>query len=119
MVHFVMGPEAAPVELPLVLQGLAVPSPRSSIGSGNVASVAKVVVLGGAYDEATVESLHSLCAQTSGARTVPWLRQDTTKPAPPIGPEYGKAMVQRTKEALKRLAEEGRLDGTDGGVYYY
>ena len=114
-----MGLEAAPVELPVVLQGLAVPSPRSSIGSGNISSVARVVILGGAFDEATVESLHSLCTQTSGARTVPWLRQDTTKPTPPLGPEYGKAMVQRTKEALKRLVEEGRLDGNDGGVYYY
>jgi hypothetical protein len=41
------------------------------------------------------------------------------KPAPPLGPEYGKAMVARSKEALLKLQAEGKLDGTDDGLYYY
>ena len=119
VVHFILGPQAALDELPLVLQGRPVPSASSSIGSGDIASVGRVVILGGAFDEATIESLRSLCAQTTGARRVPWLRQDTTKPTPPLGPKYGKAMIQRTKETLKRLADEGKLDGSDGDVYCY
>jgi len=40
----------------------------------------------------------------SDANHVPWLRADASKPAPPIGPEYGKAMVERAKECLGGLA---------------
>ena len=46
---------------------------------------------------------------SAGIRPIPWLRPDTTKPAPPLGPEYGKALVARVKELLARLEQEGKM----------
>lgn len=49
-------------------------------------------------------------SERSDAKRVPWLRADTSKPAPPLGPEYGKAMVQRSKECLGGLAETDAME---------
>jgi hypothetical protein len=48
---------------------------------------------------------------------VPWLRLDLSKPAPPLGPAYGKALVERIKVVMKELEEVGKM-GRDG-VYFY
>jgi hypothetical protein len=111
-----MTAEAASEELPLILQGSAPPTQTSTIGSGNIASIARAVVLGGAYED---ETIRESCVKVSGARNVPWLKQDKTKPTPPLGPSYGEAMVQRVREAIHQLEKEGKLDGNDGGVYFY
>jgi len=52
-------------------------------------------------------------------KKVPWLRPDTSKPAPPLGPEYGKALVVRIKELMADLQKQGKLDGGEDGVYWY
>lgn len=44
---------------------------------------------------------------------------DREKPAPPLGPEYGKHVVGRVKETLLGMEKDGKLDKGDGGVYMY
>ena len=56
---------------------------------------------------------------SSGSSGVLWLRHDGSKPAPPLGPEYGKAIVQRVKDTLGKLAAEGRLGSGEDGVHWY
>lgn len=50
-------------------------------------------------------------------KKVPWLRPDLTFKMPPVGPEYGKIMVERVRKGLKKLTEEGKMDGE--GVYLF
>lgn len=52
-----------------------------------------------------------------GIKPVPWLRPDLSKPAPLLGPEYGKAMVERIKVTVKELKEKGTRS-EDAVVYY-
>jgi hypothetical protein len=44
---------------------------------------------------------------------------DREKPAPPIGPEYGKHVVGRVKETLLAMEKEGKLIAGDGGIYKF
>ncbi|KAH8204936.1 hypothetical protein TruAng_000819 [Truncatella angustata] len=62
------------------------------------------VTLGGGYDDAGTEVIMKAAA---GIRPVPWPRSDLAKPAPPLGPEYGKALVARIKVLLAKLEKEG------------
>ncbi|GKT47180.1 uncharacterized protein ColSpa_07361 [Colletotrichum spaethianum] len=125
VIHFITSPASGAVILPALLAAQPPPShpETSTIGSGNYAAAPRVVVLGGAFDEAATAVLQTAVAharaQSADVRTVPWLRQDSSKPAPPIGPEYGQAMVVRVKEALARLEGEGKLDGSYGGDEWY
>ncbi|OLN87223.1 hypothetical protein CCHL11_03602 [Colletotrichum chlorophyti] len=121
VVHFITTPVSGAVILPALLSNQPPPShpDSSAIGSGNYATPPRAVILGGAFDDATTEVLRKAVAETQGAREVPWLSQDSSKPAPPLGPEYGKAMVARVKEALTRLEGEGKLDGSYGGAEWY
>lgn len=43
-------------------------------------------------------------------KLIPWLCPDSTKPAPLLGPEYGKALVTRIKELLEQLSKGGKLN---------
>jgi hypothetical protein len=45
------------------------------------------------------------------------LRPDLRKASPPIGPEYGKAVVERTKACLQKLKEEKPQE--ERGLYFY
>lgn len=45
----------------------------------------------------------------TGIHPVPWLRPDLSKPAPPLGPEYGKALVARIKKLVPELEKEGKM----------
>jgi hypothetical protein len=103
----------------VVLQGKIPDEPSSTIGSGNVAAGPKAVIMGGLFDKAGAEAIREACRATEGAKTVPWLLQDTTKPTPPLGPEYGKLMVQRVKDALAALEKEGKLDAGDDEFHWY
>lgn len=46
---------------------------------------------------------------SQGLHPIPWLRPDFSKPAPPLGPEYGKALVQRVKVLLAEMERDGRM----------
>ena len=54
---------------------------------------------------------------SAGIKPIPWLRPDMSKPAPPLGPEYGKALVARIKVLLEQLDREGKLE--EEKVHWY
>lgn len=75
------------------------------------------MLLGAGYDDAAVEEMRKACKDAGVTNGIPWLRPDTTKPAPPLGPEYGKALVARIKELMGHLADQHKLD--EDAVLYY
>lgn len=121
MVQFILTPEACISEISVILQGQAPSNPSSTLGSGDVSRRLVAIILGGAYAD-TFDQVHrgvEAAFASSGSSKVSWLPQDGSKPAPPLGPEYGKAMVQRVKDTLSRLAVEGKLGAGETGVYWY
>ncbi|KAI8653552.1 hypothetical protein NCS55_01342300 [Fusarium keratoplasticum] len=122
VVHFVLAGESGQAIIPPLLAGQSPPShsESSTIGSGNYSQVPRAILLGGAFDEATIAPLRDAVKATSGARNVPWILQDLTLPAPPVGtPEYSALMTKRSKDALVKLEQEGKLDGGHDGIEWY
>ncbi|EEU36379.1 uncharacterized protein NECHADRAFT_97412 [Fusarium vanettenii 77-13-4] len=122
VVHFVLAGESGQTIIPPLLAGESPPShPESStIGSGNYAQVPRAILLGGAFDEGTIATLRDAVKATSGARKIPWILQDLTLPAPPVGtPEYSALMTKRSKDALLKLDQDGKLDGSHDGIEWY
>lgn len=112
--HFVMTPEDGASQIPAILRGENPPAPKSELGTKDYSTAPVAVILGGGYDDAGVEQMMKASV---GTKPVPWLRPDLTKPAPPLGPEYGKALVARIKELLAQLEKEGKLD--EEKVHWY
>ncbi|KAM5361426.1 hypothetical protein ACJZ2D_013116 [Fusarium nematophilum] len=122
VIHFVLPGESGPAIIPAILAGHPPPShpERSSIGSGNYSEVPRAILFGGAYDDVTVAHFRDVAKVFPGARSVPWVRQDKTRDAPPVtSPEYPKVIVQRSKDALLQLQKDGKLDGTHGELEWY
>ena len=117
-----MSVEAALAEIPVILRGETPTTSSSSIGTGNISADRRpvAVILGGGFSE-TFDQVHDgvEAALGSSSSGVAWLRHDGTKPAPPVGPEYGKAMVQRTRDLLAELKEGGKLGTGKSDVYWY
>ena len=116
VIHLILTPEAGKSEIPALLRG---ETPKSStdiedIGTKNYSKPPAVVILGAGYDDSQIAEMREAC---EGKSSIPWLRPDISKPAPPLGPAYGKALVDRIKVLLKELAEEGKLEGD--AVYFY
>ncbi|KAM0325341.1 hypothetical protein ACHAQA_007326 [Verticillium albo-atrum] len=123
VIHFIKpGPSGASL-LPALIAGREPPShpDSSAIGTGNYSQPPRAVILGGAFDDEVMNPMRAAVEEKNeSARRVPWLRQDTTKEAPPVGtPEYAQAVVDRVKVALARLDGEGKLNGEYGGVEEY
>ncbi|KAF6814937.1 hypothetical protein CSOJ01_03767 [Colletotrichum sojae] len=121
VVHFITTPASGAEIIPALLAGREPPThpDSSSIGSGEYAETPRAVILGAAFDEEATQTLRKAVSEAPDARKVPWLRHDAGKPAPPIGPEYGLAVVARVREVLERLEGEGKLDGTYGEDVWY
>ncbi|KAK2027448.1 hypothetical protein LX32DRAFT_640926 [Colletotrichum zoysiae] len=127
VIHFITSPTSGASILPALLESRTPPFhvETSTIGSGNYAAAPRAVILGAAFDDAAATVLQEAVADararsSAGVRTVPWLRNDPSKPAPPRGgPGYGEAVVSRVREALVRLEDEGKLDGSYGGDEWY
>ena len=115
VIHAIFSPEAGVTQIPFVLRGEA-PSPKDveNVGTQNYSRPAATVILGGAYDDAMVSQMREACKESS---RVPWLRLNQSTPTPPLGPEYGKALVERIKVGLKELEAKGNMK--EDGVYYY
>lgn len=114
--HFVLTPEAGAKEIPQVLQGIMPDVKSSDIGSGNLDRGVKAVILGGAYHD---EGINAMKEAASSVVNIPWVKQDITQPTPPLGPEYGKAMVARVRESLGKLEASGKLGAGEGGIFWY
>ncbi|RBQ73591.1 hypothetical protein FVER14953_10872 [Fusarium verticillioides] len=122
VVQFILPGNSGQVLIPALLAGQSPPShpDSSAIGSGNYNNAPRAVVLGGAFEESDIATLRDAVKAVDGARSVAWVRQDTTLPAPPVtSPEYPKLMTRRTKEAVIKLDKEGKLDGTYDGLEWY
>ena len=109
-----MTPEAGEAQIPAILKGEQAPAADSELGTKDYSKPPLAIILGGGYDDAAAEKMMKAA---EGLRPVFWLRPDLTKPAPPLGPEYGKALVLRIKELLGKLVKEGKT--SDGKVEWY
>lgn len=105
------------VEIPALLKGETVTT-DNEVGSHDYSKVPEVVILGGGYDDAMIDEMRK-ATKEAGASEVPWLSPDTTKPAPPLGPEYGKALVARLKIVMNEMQAEGKLSQGTEGVFWY
>ncbi|KAK7746394.1 hypothetical protein SLS53_002353 [Cytospora paraplurivora] len=110
VIHFVMHPETGAVQIPAILRGEQPPSSDSELGSKDYSMKPVAIILGAGYDDAGVEVLRKA---STGIYPIPWLRPDLSKPAPPLGPEYGKALVGRIKELLPQLEKEGKSNSEE------
>jgi hypothetical protein len=107
VIHVILTPEAGVSDIPLLLEGKTPPSSDpGDLGTRDYSQRAAAVVTGGGYDDAAFQIMRDAC---KGKSNIPWLRPDLSVPTPPLGPLYGKAMVERVKACLDNLAEEGKL----------
>jgi hypothetical protein len=107
--------------VPQILNG-HVPGPderSSALGSGDWTTPPRAVMFGGGYTDEEIEELRNLVGTGETAVRIPWLRVDFSIPAPPLGPEYGKAVTQRGKALLDRLVQEGKLEQGNDEVYFF
>lgn len=105
VIHFVMTPEGGEEQIPAIFKGEA-PSANSELGSKDYSQKPVAVILGAGYDDNGVQRMMEA---SKGLHPIPWLRPDLSKPAPPLGPEYGKALVQRIKVLLAEMEKDGKM----------
>lgn len=109
-----MSPQGGATQIPAILKGDKSVPADSELGTKDYSMPPVAIILGGGYTDADIELMFNASA---GIRPIPWLRPDLTKPAPPLGPEYGKALVKRIKELLVELEKEGKMN-TEQVVWY-
>lgn len=108
-------------EIPILSRG-EIPSPRNPHGSDDWSTPPKAIVFAAVYRDRDIDLYRKLTLEAAGdepKNLIPWLRVDTSIPAPPIGPELVKALCLRAKDALKKLNEEGKLVAGGAVDYYY
>ncbi|KAI1383674.1 uncharacterized protein F4822DRAFT_84507 [Hypoxylon trugodes] len=138
VVYFATSPQSGLTDIPQVLSGqiptaASVPGTNkigngTKVGSGNlIHGIPKAIVLGAVtYDDEWIESLRK---EIPDGKQVPVLKREFDSSAAavgsggatPVGSEKGKveAAAERAIEVLKKLEEEGKLEGGDEGVYDY
>ncbi len=109
-----MSPESGAIQIPAILKGDQSPPSDSALGSKDYSKSPVAIIMGGAFDDAGIEVMMKA---SEGIKPVPWLRPDLTKPTPPLGPEYGNAMVARVKVLLEQLKKEGKMN--EEKVHWY
>ena len=113
VIHLFLSPEAAATDIPHILKG-ELPTAEPDLGTKNYSKLPVAIVLGAAYTDENVTAMRKDCTIE-----VPWLRADNSKPTPSLGPEYGKAMVERVKASLGQLKSEGKLGPGNAGDFWY
>ncbi|KFY09021.1 hypothetical protein V492_05695 [Pseudogymnoascus sp. VKM F-4246] len=117
-IHVVFSAAAGARDIPPILSGQTPPATdEPNVGTGDYSKKADAVIVGGAYDDEKLNEMRNACADLPGNGGVVWLRPNMSTPTPPLGPAYGKAMVDRCKACLKELELGGKL-GVDG-LYFY
>ncbi|CAG8972203.1 hypothetical protein HYALB_00007345 [Hymenoscyphus albidus] len=93
----------------------------NELGSKNYTAIPKAVIMGAGYSDTDVDSIRKACRDVQ-TPSIPWLQSDTSLPTPPLGPEYGRALVVRIKAPMMRMEkdkqESGKIESTDDIVYY-
>lgn len=98
--------ESGKTQIKAIFEGDQSPPSDSDLGSKAYSKKPIAVILGGGFtDEDTTEMMRT----TAHVHPVPWLRPDKSKPTPPLGPEYSKAMVARIKERIPQLEKDGQM----------
>jgi hypothetical protein len=115
VIHVISSAAAGACDIPALLRG-ETPSPADphNRGTRNYSKTAVAVVAGRMFDDESFNKMRDACKGRSNA---PWLRQDLTKPEPPLGHGYGEAMTERIKACLSNLAIKKRFN--QDGVYFY
>ena|ERR1700760_3612710 len=116
-----MTAEAGASEIPELLAGEKPFASSSNLGTRNYNRVPIAVIVGASelYGDEGITLMRSAVDAMQGARPVPWGRPDKSVIMPPIGPEYGKRMVERVKESITRLKAENKLDGSTSEIFLY
>ncbi|KAJ5785299.1 uncharacterized protein N7503_010511 [Penicillium pulvis] len=114
VIHFVMTLNAGLDQIPALLKGETEVPSHTELGSNNYARGVGAIILGAGYEDEDIRQLREAATPFS---SVPWLRPDTTKPAPPLGPAYGQALVERIKETVNGLQASGVFE-VDSVVFY-
>lgn len=117
VIHLILSLDQGKHELPILLQGKEVSSSNeeaAALGTHDYSEKAAAILLGAGYDDDAVKEMRAACGDYL---SIPWLRPDNSKPAPPLGPEYGKALVARAKETLAELKSNGEIN--QDGIHYY
>ena len=115
VIHNVTSSTSGAVEIPLLLQGLAPPTPEGSDRGNADYSKAPVAIFAGAiYGDEEIEEMRQPCR---GLSSIPWLKMDMTVPKPPLGPGYAEHVVQRIKACMMKIEAEGKLE--QDGVWLY
>lgn len=115
VVHVVFSAPAGALDIPTLLRGeLPSPSDPYNLGSQNYSKPPVAVILGRMYDDANIAEMREAC---KGASHVPWLRQDFSKPEPPLGSGFAEVIVERIKVCLSSLVAERKF--RKDGVYFY
>lgn len=94
-------------QIPAIFKGEQSPSSDSALGSKDYSRPPIAVIVGAAFND---DDTKAMMDASAGIKPVPWLRPDTSKPTPPLGPAYGQAAVARVKELLARLQEEDKMN---------
>ncbi|KAI1801137.1 hypothetical protein F4811DRAFT_479083 [Daldinia bambusicola] len=140
-VYIFLDPTAALNDLPFVIKGTT-PPPPSIIDESTAESVHKfsppkaIIFASPLYDDAFLESARQILAANDAH--VPFLKPDWDNAAPDAhtitatatatstttaavvpDPQAVKQAAERAAKVLKKLEEEGKLDGGDDGVYAY
>ncbi|KAI4867984.1 hypothetical protein F4820DRAFT_171067 [Hypoxylon rubiginosum] len=128
VVYFATSPQAGLADIPVVLKGeipTSAAATGNKVGSGNLAhGIPRAVVLSGSYDDAFVERLRKAIAAVGKAVPILKLEHSAGATAGAAGgakptADKTKAVAERAVKALKKLEDEGKLDGEDDGVYSY
>lgn len=105
--HGVVHHQTHLVQIPAISRGETPASSDSELGTKNYSQKSIAVILGAGYDD---EGAKVMMEASKGIYPIPWLRPDTSKPTPLLGPEYGKALVQRIKDLAPQLEKEDKMN---------
>lgn len=83
VIHFIMTSEAGVAQILALLRGEKHVPSDSVLGSKNYNRDAEVIIFGTGYDNQAIQLLRDA---SKGLKPDPWLRPDTSKPTPPLGP---------------------------------
>ncbi|KAL5345050.1 hypothetical protein ACLOAV_010003 [Pseudogymnoascus australis] len=95
VIHVIFSAAAGALDIPMLLRGeILSPSDQHNLGTKNYSKAPVAVILGRMYDDANFAEMREAC---KGRSNVPWLRQDPSKPEPPLGNGFAEVMVERMK----------------------
>ncbi|OGM39690.1 hypothetical protein ABOM_011639 [Aspergillus bombycis] len=102
--HLFLSPSTAKNEIPVLLR-----QANSTTSTENGKSPA-AIIMGGGYTNTDLDEIRA-ASQGPDARPVAWLKVDPQKTPSslPVGPEYARAVAQRTKDRLDELVQNGGI----------